>query len=237
MNRPRTSTPPLVLRTSFILPSPALHTRLPSFLRDRDRVVAEGTKTTHTRDRSVVEGPSRAPVRSLSLGPALVLIFGREARQRFSMPAEPAAAAGSWGLPSLTGFLDGSVLNVFASSPADKEKAAGEGDEGRGASPGTMLVQTSKPKPLPIGVSQQLCGGPTASSKPRRTGSNTSVESDLPELGRLERYKTPTTSVATSDEEPACRGSEVSSKNPKPRLPSAIIPKKPQLSVGRMQSF
>lgn len=113
----------------------------------------------------------------------------------------PDPAAGNWGLTSLTGFLEGSVLNVFASGPAEKVEGAGEGGRGGAggsSAAGAMQVQkTSKP--------QQLCGD-AASSKPGRTTSTASLESDLPELGRLERTKTPVTSVPTSDEEPACRG-------------------------------
>lgn len=120
----------------------------------------------------------------------------------------PDPAAGNWGLTSLTGFLEGSVLNVFASGPAEKVEGAGEGGRGGAggsSAAGAMQVQKTS-KPLPgVGLPQQLCGD-AASSKPGRTTSTASLESDLPELGRLERTKTPVTSVPTSDEEPACRG-------------------------------
>lgn len=112
----------------------------------------------------------------------------------------------------MTGFLESSVLNVFASSPAEKDSGAGE--EGQGgaesssdAATGSMQVQ---PPSKQLGLSHQqqtkLSGVP-ASSKPGRTVSSASLDSDLPELGRLECTKTPNTSVPTSDEEPACRGS------------------------------
>lgn len=145
---------------------------------------------------------------------------GRSFNGSAVMP-EPSAPAGNWGMSSLTGFLEGSVLNVFASSPAEKAKGAGDRkNPGGGVGAGAMQVQTSKQKPL-MGLSQHSnehcgdCGATAASSKPRRTASSASLESDLPELGRLERTKTPNTSVATSDEEPACRGNDVSSKKHK----------------------
>eukprot|EP00752_Nemacystus_decipiens_P011756 g10432.t1 len=119
------------------------------------------------------------------------------------------AAAGSWGLTSLTGFLEGSVLNVFASGSAEKAEGAGEeGPGGAGGGVGAMQVQQQTSKPMPEGVSQKLCDD-ASSLKPNRTASSASLESDLPELGRLERTKTPTTSVPTSDEEPALPTAEL----------------------------
>lgn len=146
-----------------------------------------------------------------------VLLIGLPERASTVLPCvmpEP-AAEGNWGLTSLTGFLEGSVLDVFAANPAEKAKGAAgeEGGSGAGASAsaaasaasaGSMQVQQQ----TPLGLSQQQLCGATATSKPGRMVSSASLESDLPELGRLERTKAPTpmTSVPTSDEE-ACRGS------------------------------
>lgn len=135
----------------------------------------------------------------------------------------PEPAAG-WGLTSLSGFLEGSVLNVFASNPEEEAKGAGDGGEAERENAGAMQVQTSTHHQATGLPQQQLCGA-TASGKPSRTASSASMESDLPELGRLERTKTLNAcSVAVSDEEePACRGGEVSSKMSRSRkshLPS-----------------
>lgn len=116
----------------------------------------------------------------------------------------PETAAGpGWGLGALTGLFESNVLsNVFASVVDGKGKD-GEGEADAGAV--THVPPRSRQQRQSAGLEPTPPPAVGSADRMTRLASDTGSENDLPELGPLQRYKTPATSVPTSDDEPAGR--------------------------------
>ncbi|CAM9803342.1 unnamed protein product, partial [Scytosiphon promiscuus] len=105
----------------------------------------------------------------------------------------PPGAFPSGVLSSFAGMIEGGVLKVFGSNTA-----AGEG--GAGGQDGSVQQQQKEEdgeKHHPASAQEQT---PPRAAKPTRTSSEQSMESDLPELGRLERSPTSATLTPSSHE-------------------------------------